>query len=74
MKSSGCASLQGGGGHGMGPELFTSKWEAFGDGTITALFGGSFVFCFPFLLFFFFFNIFANSNLFTCEQQCTFTI
>lgn len=54
MKSSGCASLRDGGGHGMGPELFASKWEAFGDGTVTALLGGSFVFCFLFLLFFLF--------------------
>lgn len=54
MKSSGCASLRDGGGHGMGPELFASKWEAFGDGTVTALLGGSFVFRFLFLLFFLF--------------------
>lgn len=54
MKSSGCASLWGGGGHRMEPELFASKREAFGDGTVTALLGGSFVFCFLVLLFFFF--------------------
>lgn len=35
----------------MEPELFASKLEAFGDGTVTALLGGSFVFCFLVLLF-----------------------
>lgn len=49
-----CLTSGWGGGHGMGPELFASKWEAFGDGTVTALLGGSFVFCFLVLLFFLF--------------------
>lgn len=66
MKSSGCASLWGGGGHRMEPELFASKLEAFGDGTVTALLGGSFVFCFLVLLFFFFFNIFARAERTLC--------
>lgn len=63
MKSSGCASLQGGGGHGMGPELFASKWEAFGDGTVTALLGGELCVLFSVFAFFSFLIFLQEQNI-----------